>query len=209
MTMMRPDRRISRTRRQLRDALLGLIVEKGYDAVTVEDITQRADLGRTTFYLHFHDKEELLLKSLESVAEELKTQIGVAAWQETGGIDPARAILTVFQHAGENAALYRIILNGGAAIQAMDRLNSVVMQTAQVFFEMYEKARGNPFGVSPEVLAAYFSTSLLSFVTWWLRRGTPETPEEVSAIFTRLNFRGMVDVLGDPGGNVFRRTQVA
>lgn len=47
------DRRVRRTRRALQDSLTSLILEKGYDAVTVEDITDRADLGRTTFYLHY------------------------------------------------------------------------------------------------------------------------------------------------------------
>lgn len=55
------DRRVRRTRRALQDSLTSLILEKGYDAVTVEDITDRADLGRTTFYLHYKDKEELLI----------------------------------------------------------------------------------------------------------------------------------------------------
>lgn len=199
MTMMRPDRRIGRTRRLLRDALLALIIERGYDAITVEDITQRADLGRTTFYLHYHDKEELLLASLESVADELKEQIGVADDQRSESVDPRKAILIVFQHAGENAALYRIILSGGAAIQAMDRLHNVVAQTAQRYLERRGRLRGQVFEIKPEVLAAYFSTSLLSFVTWWLRRNTPETPDEITTIFTRLVFLGLVDVLGKPG----------
>ena len=65
------DRRGRRTRRQLKEALFALILEKGYDAVTIEDITGRADLGRTTFYLHYRDKEELLLEAIDSIANDL------------------------------------------------------------------------------------------------------------------------------------------
>ena len=57
VTAPRTDRRTNRTRRQLREALLALILEKGYDSITVEDITGRADLGRTTFYLHYRDRK--------------------------------------------------------------------------------------------------------------------------------------------------------
>ena len=59
MKSNKPDRRVNRTRRLLREALLALIMEEGYDAVTIEEITDRADLGRTTFYLHYRDKEDL------------------------------------------------------------------------------------------------------------------------------------------------------
>ena len=71
----RLDRRVSRTRRQLRDALMALILERGYNMVTIEDITDRADLGRTTFYLHYRDKDELLIESLEAIAQDLKAQV--------------------------------------------------------------------------------------------------------------------------------------
>src|SRR5512133_4407009 len=69
------DRRARRTRKQLKEALFALVLEKGYDGVTIEDITERADLGRTTFYLHYRDKEELLLESIDSISEELMEQI--------------------------------------------------------------------------------------------------------------------------------------
>ena len=71
----RQDRRITRTRNQLREALFELILEKGYDTVTIEEITDRANLGRTTFYLHYKDKEQLLLESINSIANDLLQQI--------------------------------------------------------------------------------------------------------------------------------------
>ena len=61
------DRRIQRTRQLLREALFALIVERGYEAITVQDITERANLGRTTLYLHYRDKEELLKASIKAL----------------------------------------------------------------------------------------------------------------------------------------------
>lgn len=63
----RPDRRRARTRKMLSDALMGLILERGYDAITIQDITDKANLSRATFYLHFGDKQDLYLCSLERV----------------------------------------------------------------------------------------------------------------------------------------------
>ncbi len=73
--MRKVDRRVNRTRRQLREALFNLILEKGYDAVTVEEITARADVGRTTFYLHYHDKEDLLMESIGELVDDLIEQM--------------------------------------------------------------------------------------------------------------------------------------
>ena len=68
----RIDRRIQRTRHELREALFALIIERGYEAITVLDITERANLGRTTFYLHYHEKEELLVDSVKELLNELR-----------------------------------------------------------------------------------------------------------------------------------------
>ena len=57
--MKKVDRRVRRTRRLLRDACIALILEKGYETITVEEITERADVGRTTFYMHYRDKEDV------------------------------------------------------------------------------------------------------------------------------------------------------
>ena len=64
------DRRVQRTRKALRSALLELIKEKGYDSVSVEEITQRANLGRATFYLHYKDKEDLLVDEFNEIVNE-------------------------------------------------------------------------------------------------------------------------------------------
>jgi AcrR family transcriptional regulator len=75
MANKRPDRRIGRTRRALKEALTALVLEKGYDSLTVEELTQRADLSRTTFYLHYRDKEQLLLESVDVMVNDLIRQI--------------------------------------------------------------------------------------------------------------------------------------
>ncbi len=190
------DRRIERSRRLLRKALMELILEKGYDTITVEEITARADLGRTTFYLHYKDKEELLLKSLEAVAQELLEQIDAHRNGADQYREPGAAIRIVFQHASENADLYHIILKGGAAVKALDQLHAVVAETAARFIEDYLKMSGVQLDVPVEVLAAYFATSLLGFLTWWLRRGMPEGLEEITGMYVRLVMGGMVGVLG-------------
>ncbi|MDR3574641.1 MAG: TetR/AcrR family transcriptional regulator [Anaerolineaceae bacterium] len=208
METERNDRRINRTRRLLRDSLLSLILEKGYAAVTIEEITERADLGRTTFYLHYKDKEELLLESIEAIANELKTQIMnvlplhyiPASFAEFDREAPRQAILLVFQHAANNADLYRIILSGQGASKAPIRIRDIIDYTTLDYFK--ERVLSAGFTPDPhvplEIVATYFAGSLLSLLTWWLEKNMPYSAEEMADMFAKMFFRGSREILGVP-----------
>ena len=66
MARTTPDRRVRKTRQLLREALMELTLERGYDHVTIQDILDRADVGRSTFYAHYHDKDDLLVSEFET-----------------------------------------------------------------------------------------------------------------------------------------------
>ncbi len=196
-----PDRRTRRTRRQLKEALFALILEKGYDAVTIEDITDRADLGRTTFYLHYKDKEDLLVKSIESIAAELIERLPPGAYNVANppaqaGEGAMDAILVTFQHAAENAQLYRIILRGEGATQAHRRFHAIIREKAvELIVERVKVGRLHP-QVPMEVFANYFAGTLLATITWWLEANIPYPPEEMTEMFRRMVFQGGRAVLG-------------
>src|SRR5688572_15174255 len=83
LTKNKIDRRIQRTRQSLRTALLELIKKKGYDAISIEEITECANVGRATFYLHYKDKEDLLLEEFSEMANEkvqVLSEIPFSAW---------------------------------------------------------------------------------------------------------------------------------
>jgi AcrR family transcriptional regulator len=205
----RTDRRIYRTKRMLKEALFTLILEKGYDGVSVEDITRKADLGRTTFYLHYRDKEDLLLKSIDAIADDLLGQISrtnllasdageIPTFTEMRQMNP---VLLVFQHAGENADLYQIILRGGSATTAAGRFREIISMAASSFFgtNLIQTADGAHPAVPLDVLANYFAGSLLSLVTWWLENGMPYAPEQMANIFRQLFFQGAQSVINMQG----------
>lgn len=196
----RSDRRKNRTRRQLREALFGLMLEQPYESITIEDITRRADLGRTTFYLHFKDKEDLLLESIEAVAFELKEKIFEAMKDQppmltmdgsTAFAPGWRPISMVLEHASQNTSLYLPILRGEGTPRAPGFLRQIIHESAYDFFV-------NRIGINPseehpipiDVLTNFFSTSLLGMLTWWLENGMPYSPEEMADIYRRLFFFG-------------------
>src|SRR5512133_2571769 len=116
------DRRVIRTRQALREALLSLMDEKDYNHITVEEITERANMGRTTFYLHYRDKEDLLLDEFADLIHELTDQVAhmpLAEWQDQNAPQPP--ILMIFQHVAANEKLYRFITSGQGMSEATTR----------------------------------------------------------------------------------------
>jgi len=209
MTDKPPDRRARRTRKLLREALFALILEKGYDAVTIEDITRRADLGRTTFYLHYRDKEDLLLQSIEETADQLAGQVA-NLYEEINRTeldqppsDPSATVsplLFVFQHAAENADIYRIILRGEGAYQVTRRIREIASRYALEFLSTHfqvNRAKA-ALAIPNEVIANYFVGSLLGILTWWLESGMPYPPQDIARMFRQITFLGLQQVVQPP-----------
>src|SRR5262245_57855262 len=100
MEVERVDRRVRRTRRLLREALLSLTLEKGYDQVTVQEVLDRADVGRATFYAHFTDKDDLLISGLLELRDSLREQLATMV-RSDGSTRPEHPDLTrvLFEHA--------------------------------------------------------------------------------------------------------------
>lgn len=204
----RPDRRVQRTKQALRTALLELIREKGYDSISVEEITRRANLGRATFYLHYKDKEDLLIDEFSELANErvrALLEIPFSAWlpvvenvDPPGENAPSAPFLMVFQHIDDNAELYRILLSNQNSDRVLGRIRKIITQSITEF--MQTKIEKDPIPLLLEVpidlLAAYFSGALLSSVDWWLEQEESYSTEEMTRMFQRLFFPGARKIMG-------------
>jgi AcrR family transcriptional regulator len=193
--LKKPDRRKTRTRRLLRDALLGLILEKGYDQVTVQDIADRANLGRATFYLHFVDKEDLLMSSLREMFDDLKARFGLPAAPTLPLELPLRAV--PFQHAEEHRDIYRVILLSEQGTVAV--LNGIRDYLAESIQERIEAVQGTAgtTRVPIEVVAHYLAGALLSMIGWWLRQERPYSAEAMADLFQQLALPSLMSVFGE------------
>jgi AcrR family transcriptional regulator len=207
-TKSKTDRRIQRTRQSLRTALFELIKEKGYDAISIEEITERANVGRATFYLHYKDKEDLLLDEFSEMANEkvqVLSDVPFAAWLQSeedsahpGAEKPAPPLLVVFEHIYENSELYYILLKSEKSSRVVERIRKISTESIVKFMET--KAKTEPislqFKVPMEFFAAFFSGALLSTVDWWLEEEMRHTPREITHLFQSLFFRGAKDAFG-------------
>lgn len=175
----RVDRRVARTRSRLRQALVTLIAEKGYAATTVEDICEAADIGRSTFYAHFADKEDLTKRTIR---EHLRTMqsatIDRQAGPEAHGFAFSRPM---FEHAQAFHAVRRALI--GDAGEAMHEEFRVWL-TETVRREIV--ARDQTRTVSLEFTVHFVVGAFLGVLSWWLDKGAAHSVGEVEAMFQRL-----------------------
>ncbi len=210
-TKNKTDRRIQRTRQSLHTALLQLIKEKGYDATSTEEIAERANVGRATFYLHYKDKEDLLLEEFREMANEkvrVLSEIPFSTWlQPEEGVKSARGkktapplppLLIVFEHIYENSELYHILLKSEKSSRIVERIRKIITEAIASFVEA--RAQTDPvqlvFQVPVEFFAAFFSGALLSTVDWWLEEEMRHTPREVTQLFQSLFLPGARNMVG-------------
>lgn len=184
------DRRIQRTQKLLQDALMALILEKGYAAITVQNILDRANLGRSTFYVHYRDKDDLLMSQFEQLKRmfeefdtEKPTRPGGKQGVKANEFTPS---LAFFRHAGEQHRLYKALVGkqGGEVVQKY--LYQYVTDLMRDHLKRRVPNEKN-LAVPREVMAHHLVSSFLALLTWWLDHDMPYTAEQMDAMFRHLN----------------------
>jgi AcrR family transcriptional regulator len=203
MTPEFTDLRIKRTHALLRDTLIDLIAEKGFDAVTVKDIAERAMVNRATFYRHFQDKYALVTYIFKETIEEVFAEVGApeqnlknfaqifeSLSKKPGDLSEpqmqkAIGIMTrMFDHFAKNSKLYKSLLgkNGSSwfSSQMCDYLAGVWRQRAKSSKLLPQKKSAKQYVMPPEMAIACFARWVVSMLTWWLENDMSETPEEMA-----------------------------
>lgn len=184
------DRRVQRTRQLLQQSLIAQILERGYDTITVQNITDHANLGRATFYLHYRDKEELLVSTLESIYDDLVKQIGsISRADLVEGKAPPLALIA-FQHAEQHRDLYRIMLRGQGVIALVGQLRTYLAAAIQGRIQQLFPAAN--LSVPYEVIAQHMTGSLLALLSWWLENETRFSPEAMAEMYQQLNAQALI-----------------
>ena len=197
VTPKKLDPRVVRTRQLLREALVALILERGYDAISIQDITDRAGLRRATFYLHYRDKDELLLGLLRDTLDELMQQMAKQAPPSYTAETQRAEDELIFRHVQAHANLYRAILSGQGAAEITRGIRDFVAGRIR---EHCARSYAAPDLTMPlEVVANYLAAVKLNMVIWWLDRGLPYPPEQMAAMCARLTLFGAAPVLALAG----------
>jgi AcrR family transcriptional regulator len=196
--MAQQDRRIRRTRRLLIEALLALIMEKGYSKITVQDILDRADVGRSTFYAHFRDREALLVACFDNVRAELRAQID-AMTPGAAPPDPARPAAAIFAHAQRRQPVYRALCGTQGGTIVVGHLHGLVRGLLREHLQPHLAAADSDMPV--EVVAEFYTSATIGVLTWWVEHDFRYGPSELTQLFRRLAMPGMLAVLGPPASD--------
>lgn len=189
MAHEKDDRRTRRTRQLLREALLSLLKEKRYEDISVQDIIERADVARSTFYVHYIDKQDLLVGKWGVFASNLGHQVEASSHEEKEShfLLPTRGW---FHHIQAQSPILKIIAKDSAMDLAMKTLHGILHRDMQARIRDHLPAHDGA-SIPPSLIIDYLADSLMTLLKWWVNHDMPFSPQKMDEIFQQLVMTGV------------------
>jgi len=184
------DRRTRKTRQLLREALLTLLKEKRYEDISVQDIIERADVARSTFYVHYLDKDDLLTGRHGIFAENLGEQM-LAHTGERGA--SAFSSRMWFYHIQAQGDILKVIAKDSAMDLAMRTLRGIIYDSVQNGMQSHSQMKAA--NVPLPLVVDYLADTLMTLIKYWFKDGMKYTPEQMDEMFQQLVMPGVLAVL--------------
>ncbi len=185
------DRRVQRTQELLRSALLSLIREKGFEALSVQDIVDRANVGRATFYAHFDNKEDLLASGIDGLRASLKERQRQALSPSTAADERSFGFShELFGHANEHRDVFQAMVGkkSGAVVQQL--LHKMLVDLAREEVKVLA-ARSDSGSLPIEAVVQFVAGGLFGLLMWWGNGKMRMPVEEVNTLFRQLAIPAM------------------
>lgn len=181
------DRRTQKTEDLLLEALVSLVVEKDYGSITVQEILDRANVGRTTFYAHFTDKDDLLVRTVQRLQEVLEAQLAHQDDEDGPGERLVAFGLPAFEHLFINRAVYKAMRSSGARPIVTEYIPFMIANLVTGRSRPKPgRARKGGTKIPGDLLVHFVVSTFTSLVSWWLDSPDPLPPKEIDAIFRAL-----------------------
>jgi AcrR family transcriptional regulator len=173
--VVKTDRRIRRTRDTLGDALVALMHEKSFDEITVQEVLDRAGVGRSTFYEHYRDKDDLFLSDVEDFFEMF------ASFLTRRGASSKRLapVQELFEHVRDAKEFYAALVRSG-------KVQDVLELGQGIFARSIEERLQNVDPVRRSALGCALAGSLFALLGWWIDKGMKADPKEMDALFHKM-----------------------
>lgn len=179
------DRRVRRTRATLNDALIALLRERRYDDITVQDILDRANIGRSTFYSHFYDKDDLLLNGFGRLSALFHARP-----------DGAECFsLAFFQHTAQHKAEYHALVGSAGGEQLLRQVEQFLAQQLALRIEPLLPSAA-PAPELRELATTHCVRTLFEMMVWWFGLPQPCSVAQLSALYQSLVLPGVSELLG-------------
>ena len=185
-TKKRMDARVRRTRDALGDALVALMQEKPFDTITVQNVLDRAQVGRSTFYSHYSDKDDLLMSDAEEFFESIANVLSVRG-DKSDRVFPVKEL---FSHITEAKQFVEALMSSGKFHDNMELAHGLF--ACGIERRLSELPRGQRISaVERPAIAFAHAGALLSLLNWWIDRGMRQPPEEMDQLFHRMVWKGV------------------
>ena len=189
------DRRIRRSQQLLQNALLTLLKEKRYADISVQDIIERADVARSTFYVHYVDKDDLLTGRHGIFAENLGRQLMAHSREHSASTFSSQAW---FYHIQAQGDILKVIAKDSAMELAMKTLRGIIHDSVQNGMQAHTQL--TDASVPLPLVAEYLADTLMTLIKWWFKDGMKYTPEQMDNMFQQLVMPGVASILGNHSG---------
>lgn len=187
--LTRHQRHRLQTRKALIQAAVELVLEKGYEAVTVQDITDRADFGRGTFYVHFKDKEEVVWTAIEGLCLELEQS---AHNQYKDNIPDQReyyGLLFIFNQVEKNRDLFRVCFSTQGSTALTERVSDLMAEIFLYDLQNQPALRDPNSDVPLEIIAQMMTGLITRMISWWLNTPNDYTAEQMAGMIYETLYR--------------------
>lgn len=176
-----PDLRVRRTRKLLTQALIEGTVEKGFAALTVRDITERAMVNRSTFYRHYLDKYDLLEQHLSEIYEVLEGEGGII------GKDRHEGLVELLKQIQQVPDFYRVVLSAQADAFLSQRFRRQTQERFRAYFhQTFPEAGSDPERPPLDLSFTTVASAGCSALAWWLEQERPSPPEQFASWLQQL-----------------------
>lgn len=184
MKAEKPDRRTEKTRQSLLIALSDLMQEKKYSKITIQEIIDRANVGRSTFYAHFETKDELLSSYIENIFELLSQHISSCVEQDVSQIRFI-PVAELFEHVMDNSRLIRGVMNTESADLLLRKIQSYWNRKIETYLktQLYDSIVPR---VPLDILTNHISCTMIELIKWWINSNTPYSPQQMDQYFQEL-----------------------
>jgi AcrR family transcriptional regulator len=180
------DARVRRTRDALGDALVALMQEKPFDTITVQDVLDRAKVGRSTFYAHFSDKDDLLMSDAEEFFESIANVLSVRG-DKSDRVFPVKEF---FSHITEAKQFLDALMASGKFHDNMELAHGIFARGIERRLSELPRGQGISAAERPAIAFAH-AGALLSLLSWWVDRGMRQPPEEMDQLFHKMVWQGV------------------
>ena len=179
------DRRVQRTRDVLHQALISLMIQKGYEIITVQDIIDEANVGRSTFYAHYTSKGDLLISGLKNLSKNLVAYQRSATALKGSFRERGFAFsLAFFEHVHSHRKVYHAIVGRQSGTVVFSEFRTMLADLVR-----------NELGALPpnqlsdlprNAVIDFVVGAVMSVLTWWMGERSGVSPSEANTILQRL-----------------------